>query len=115
MTLSGGQKQRTAIARTLLTGAPIMVFDDALSAVDAKTDEAIRTRLRQAAGDATLILIAHRVATLMQADEIIVLENGRIIERGDHDTLMALDGVYARVAKMQGAQDENSTGEGEGA
>ena len=115
VTLSGGQKQRTAIARTLLTAAPIMVFDDALSAVDAKTDEAIRTRLRQAAGDATLILIAHRVATLMQADEIIVLENGRIIERGDHDTLMALDGVYARVAKMQGAQDENSTGEGEGA
>ena len=73
VTLSGGQKQRTAIARTLLSGAPVMVFDDALSAVDAKTDEAIRTRLRTAAGGATLILIAHRVATLMQADRIIVL------------------------------------------
>ena len=111
VTLSGGQKQRTAIARTLITKAPIMVFDDALSAVDAKTDEAIRTRLREAAGDATLILIAHRVATLMQADEIIVLENGRIIERGDHGALMKKNGVYARVARMQGAQDEEG-GEG---
>ena len=112
VTLSGGQKQRTAIARTLLTAAPIMVFDDALSAVDAKTDEAIRTRLREAAGDATLILIAHRVSTLMQADEIIVLENGKIIERGDHDALMKKNGVYARVAKMQSAQ---GAGEEEGA
>jgi len=112
VTLSGGQKQRTAIARTLLTGAPIMVFDDALSAVDAKTDEAIRTRLREAAGDSTLILIAHRVATLMLSDEIIVLENGKVIERGDHESLMALGGVYARVAKMQGAQDGEEDGEG---
>ncbi|MBR5287025.1 MAG: ABC transporter ATP-binding protein [Clostridia bacterium] len=106
VTLSGGQKQRTAIARTLLTKAPIMVFDDALSAVDAKTDEAIRTRLREAAGDSTLILIAHRVSTLMQADEIIVLEHGKIIERGDHASLMEKNGVYARVAKMQGAAGE---------
>ena len=110
VTLSGGQKQRTAIARTLLTGAPIMVFDDALSAVDAKTDEAIRTRLREAAGDSTLILIAHRVSTLMQADEIIVLEQGKIIERGDHAALMEKNGVYARVAKMQGAQGEAMDG-----
>ncbi len=106
VTLSGGQKQRTAIARTLLTKAPIMVFDDALSAVDAKTDEAIRTRLREAAGDATLILIAHRVSTLMLSDEIIVLEDGKIIERGNHETLMAKNGVYARVARMQSAQGE---------
>lgn len=101
VTLSGGQKQRTAIARTLLTGAPVMVFDDALSAVDAKTDEAIRTHLREAAGDSTLILIAHRVSTLMQADQIIVLDDGKIVERGTHEELLRAGGVYARVAAMQ--------------
>ena len=106
VTLSGGQKQRTAIARTLLEHAPIMVFDDALSAVDAKTDEAIRSRLREAAGDSTLILIAHRVATLMQADQIIVLRDGQIIERGTPEALLRAGGVFAHTAEMQSAQGE---------
>jgi len=108
VTLSGGQKQRTAIARTLLSGAPVMVFDDALSAVDAKTDEAIRRRLREAAGDATLILIAHRVSTLMQSDHIIVLENGRIIEEGAPQALLSRGGVFARAAAMQAAMGEEA-------
>ena len=108
VTLSGGQKQRTAIARTLLSGAPVMVFDDALSAVDAKTDEAIRTRLREAAGGSTLILIAHRVATLMQSDHIIVLENGRIVEEGTPDELLHLGGRFARAAAMQTAMGEEA-------
>lgn len=108
VTLSGGQKQRTAIARTLLSGAPVMVFDDALSAVDAKTDEAIRTRLRTAAGGATLILIAHRVATLMQADRIIVLEDGKIVGAGTPDELLAQGGAFARAAAMQAAMGEEA-------
>ena len=106
VTLSGGQKQRTAIARTLLEHAPIMVFDDALSAVDAKTDEAIRGRLREAAGGSTMILIAHRVATLMQADQIIVLRDGRIVEQGTPEALLAQGGLFARTARMQSAEGE---------
>ena len=106
VTPSGGQKQRTAIARTLLEHAPIMVFDDALSAVDAKTDEAIRGRLREAAGGSTMILIAHRVATLMQADQIIVLKDGQIIERGTPQELLEQNGVFAHTARMQSAEGE---------
>ena len=101
VTLSGGQKQRTAMARMLTQRTPIMVFDDSLSAVDAETDAKIRQALKRNLGDATVILISHRVTTLMQAENILVLDKGRIAELGSHDELMKKDGIYRRIYDMQ--------------
>ena len=88
VTLSGGQKQRTAIAQTLIRHTPVLVFDDSLSAVDAETDAEIRRALRERTRNATVLLIAHRITTLMQADQIIVLEHGRIAQQGTHEELI---------------------------
>lgn len=101
VTLSGGQKQRIAIARMLMQHAPIMVFDDSLSAVDAETDARIRASLRRRMGDATVILISHRVTTLMQADQILVLEDGKLAQQGTHAQLIARDGIYKRIYDIQ--------------
>jgi len=101
VTLSGGQKQRAAIARMLTQKTPIMVFDDSLSAVDADTDARIRQELRKNLGDSTVILIAHRVTTLMQADCIMVLDKGEIAEIGTHEELMEKGGIYRRIYDMQ--------------
>ena len=101
VTLSGGQKQRAAIARALVQNAPIMVFDDSLSAVDTETDAKIRAALEQRFGTATVILISHRITTLSKADQIIVLENGRIAERGTHETLKAAGGIYQKIYETQ--------------
>lgn len=101
VTLSGGQKQRTAIARMLTQQTPIMVFDDSLSAVDADTDAKIRQELRKNLGSSTVILIAHRVTTLMQADCIMVMDKGKIVEIGTHEELMLKNGTYRRVYDMQ--------------
>lgn len=108
VTLSGGQKQRTAIARMLIRNCPIMIFDDSLSAVDAETDARIRSSLREDTGNATVILIAHRITTLMHADQIIVMEKGRIRESGTHEELLALKGIYSRIYDLQteGAGEE---------
>ncbi|MCL2563645.1 MAG: ABC transporter ATP-binding protein/permease [Oscillospiraceae bacterium] len=106
VTLSGGQKQRVAIARTLLIDAPIMIFDDSLSAVDMETDAKIQAALRENTGGATVILISHRVSTLMHADQILVLDGGRQAELGDHKTLLAQDGIYSRVYKLQSEAGE---------
>lgn len=101
VTLSGGQKQRTAIARMLIQKAPIMVFDDSLSAVDAQTDAMIRQALKEKLAEATVILIAHRITTLMQADCIMVLDKGKIAEIGSHEELMEKGGIYRQIYDMQ--------------
>lgn len=102
VTLSGGQKQRTAIARMLTQRTPIMVFDDSLSAVDSETDAKIRQALKKNLGDSTVILISHRVTTLMQAECILVLDKGRVAELGSHEELMKKkDGIYRRIYDMQ--------------
>ena len=101
VTLSGGQKQRTAIAQMLIRKPPVMIFDDSLSAVDAETDMRIREALKSSTSSATVILIAHRVTTLMLADEILVLDNGRILERGSHNELLERNGFYRRIFDLQ--------------
>ena len=106
VTLSGGQKQRVAIARMLTQKAPIMVFDDSLSAVDAETDARIRAALKTALGDATVFLISHRMSTIMDADRIFVMHDGRIVEAGSHETLLKKNGVYARLYALQSLPDE---------
>ena len=106
VTLSGGQKQRTAIAQMLIRQCPIMIFDDSLSAVDAETDARIRAALRKETGDATVILIAHRITTIMHADQILVMDKGRIRERGTHEELLAMNGMYRKIYDLQMAGSE---------
>ena len=106
VTLSGGQKQRTAIARMLVQKTPIMVFDDSLSAVDAQTDAMIRQALKEKLAGTTVILIAHRVTTLMQADCIMVLDKGKIAEIGSHGELMEKNGIYRKIYDMQMTVEE---------
>ena len=111
VTLSGGQKQRVAIARTLLQAAPILIFDDSLSAVDAETDAAIRDALCARAGG-TMLLISHRIATVRRADLILVMDGGRIVQMGTHKTLCREAGMYRRVCELQAELDEAVPQEG---
>ena len=101
VTLSGGQKQRVAIARTIMSNAPVLIFDDSLSAVDTETDLAIRSHLKQLKNNTTTILITHRVSTAKDADLIVVLDEGRVAEIGTHDELVAKPGLYQRIYEIQ--------------
>ncbi len=109
VTLSGGQKQRAAIARTLIQNAPILIFDDSLSAVDAETDAKIRQAISQRFGTASIILISHRIATLSSADKILVLEHGRIVEEGTHAELKSAGGIYQQIYETQTSIQEVGT------
>ncbi len=109
VTLSGGQKQRVAIARMLLQRAPVMIFDDSLSAVDTETDAQIRAALRHEQKDVTTLIISHRVTTLSQADLILVLENGQITQQGTHAELCSQSGLYQRINSIQNALEEELT------
>ncbi|NYT78005.1 ABC transporter ATP-binding protein/permease [Alcaligenaceae bacterium] len=106
--LSGGEKQRVAIARTILKDPPILVFDEATSALDTRTERAIQQELEQVARDRSTLMIAHRLSTIVNADEIIVLEHGSVLERGTHAQLLRLQGRYAQMWAMQQAGEEAS-------
>ena len=109
VTLSGGQKQRVAIARTLMMNAPVIVFDDSMSNLDMETDAKIRESLRIGTAGATVILISHRISTLMKADVIMVLEDGQVAEIGTHSELVESNGIYRRVYDLQSGAAEART------
>jgi ATP-binding cassette subfamily B multidrug efflux pump len=110
ITLSGGQRQRTSLARAIIKDSPIMILDDSVSAVDSITEKNIINMIRSERRNKTTLLIAHRVSTLKHADEIIVLDEGRIVERGTHRELLAQEGIYATLHSIQ----EEGSGDAEG-
>ena len=107
--LSGGQRQRMSIARGVVPGPGVMIFDDSTAAIDAVTERRVRDALAQATATKATLIIAHRLSSLMHADEIIVLDEGRIIERGDHATLLANGGIYADLYELQSRSDATAT------
>jgi ATP-binding cassette subfamily B protein len=99
--LSGGEKQRVSIARTVLKHPPILVFDEATSALDSRTEKAIQAELAEISRDRTTLVIAHRLSTIVDADEILVLDHGQIVERGDFRSLLAKGGRFAEMWRLQ--------------
>jgi len=113
--LSGGEKQRVGIARTLLKNPPILVLDEATSALDTQTERSIQDSLREMGEGRSVITIAHRLSTIADADQIIVLEEGRILEQGRHEDLLARRGRYAQMWERQSAEEEAEPTAGEAA
>ncbi|HPX71200.1 MAG TPA: ABC transporter ATP-binding protein [Bacillota bacterium] len=108
LSLSGGQKQRTAIARALTNPAPIMIFDDSMSALDTETDVRIREELQTRFGKSTVIIISHRISTLSRTDKVIVLDRGRVVEQGSPEELKKGSGIYRRIYEIQSGIQEES-------
>jgi len=99
--LSGGQKQRIAIARAILRNSPVIILDEATASVDVETEQQIRKAIAAIAGNRTIIAIAHRLSTVRNADQILVIEDGCVTERGTHEELVVLGGAYARMNNVQ--------------
>ncbi|MCK4896646.1 MAG: ABC transporter ATP-binding protein, partial [Candidatus Heimdallarchaeota archaeon] len=106
--VSGGQKQRLSIARALVKKPPIYIFDDSVSALDFKTDAALRKALKQKTGDSTVLIVTQRVSTIKNAEQIIVIDDGKIVGKGTHDELMKTSDIYSEIASSQLELEESS-------